>query len=157
MKLQLVVQDILKFAAALDESQHKESEAVQSLQLCQLELHQRTAVLRGEVVESKNKHMQCTQRLQDAEEELEQVCSLLVVLMFARSWLPHRQGQCLYCILLGMTLVQDSWVARMTGSACSTLPGSCCPVYWQHQAPKVQCGFSQENQQCSQCNSTAVL
>ena len=78
MKLQLVVQDILKFAAALDESRHKESEAVQSLQWYQLELHQKTAVLRGEVVESRNQHMQCGRRLQDAEEELEQVCSFSV-------------------------------------------------------------------------------
>ncbi|DBA77011.1 TPA: hypothetical protein ACH3X1_009601 [Trebouxia sp. C0004] len=65
--------DILKFAAALDESKHKESEFVQRLQRCQLELHQQTAALRGEVVHSRNKHMQCAQRLQDAEEELEQV------------------------------------------------------------------------------------
>jgi len=78
MKLHLVVQDILKFAAALDESQHKESKAVQNLQWCQLELHNRTAALRGEVVESRVKHMQCAQRLEDAEEELEQVCCLPV-------------------------------------------------------------------------------
>ncbi len=74
-----MVQDILKFAAALDESQHKESEAVQRLQWCQLELHHQTAALRGEVVESRNMYMQCVQRLQDAEEELEQVCSLPVL------------------------------------------------------------------------------
>ena len=72
------MQDILKFAAALDESQHKESEAVQRLQWCQLELHHQTAALRGEVVESRNQHMQSAQRLQDAEEELEQVCSFSV-------------------------------------------------------------------------------
>ncbi len=71
-----MVQDILKFAAALEESQHKESKAVQNLQWCQLELHNQTAALRGEVVESRVKHMQCAQRLQDAEEELEQVCCL---------------------------------------------------------------------------------
>ncbi len=68
----------MKFAAALDESQHKESEAVQRLQWCQLELHHQTAALRGEVVESRNTHMQSAQRLQDAEEELEQVCSFSV-------------------------------------------------------------------------------
>ncbi|KAL0020177.1 hypothetical protein WJX79_002775 [Trebouxia sp. C0005] len=73
----VAAQDILKFAAALDESQRKESEAVQRLQWSQLELHQQTAALRGEVVESRNKHMQCAQQLQDAEEELEQVIAKL--------------------------------------------------------------------------------
>ena len=74
MKLTLVLQNILKFAAALDESQQQESEAVRRLQMCQLE----TAALRGEVVESRNKQMQTARRLQDAEEEFEQVCSLCV-------------------------------------------------------------------------------
>jgi len=74
-----VLQNILKFAAALDESQHKESEAVRRLQMCQLELHHQTAALRGEVVESRNKEMQTARRLQDAEEEFEQVCSLCVL------------------------------------------------------------------------------
>ncbi len=73
------MQDILKFAAALDESKHKESESVQRLQWCQLERHQQTAALRGEVVESRNKEMQTARRLQDAEEEFEQVCSLCVL------------------------------------------------------------------------------
>ncbi|KAL0050731.1 hypothetical protein WJX82_005996 [Trebouxia sp. C0006] len=66
-------QDILKFAAAMEESQHKESKAAQNLQWCQLDLHNQTAALRGEVVEYRVKHMQCAQRLEDAEEELEQV------------------------------------------------------------------------------------
>ncbi len=78
MKSHLVVQDILKFAAALEESQHKESKAAQNLQWCQLELHNQTAALRGEVVEYRVKQMQCAQRLEDAEEELEQVCCLPV-------------------------------------------------------------------------------
>ena len=83
------MQDILKFAAALDESKHKESELVQRLQMeselvqrlqmCQLERHHQIAALRGEVVESRNKEMQTTHRLQDAEEEFEQVCSLCVL------------------------------------------------------------------------------
>ncbi|KAA6419935.1 MAG: hypothetical protein FRX49_10125 [Trebouxia sp. A1-2] len=76
----VAAQDILKFAAALDESQRKESEAVQRLQWSQLELHQQTAALRGEVVESRNKHMQCAQQLQDAEEELEQVHQVIAKL-----------------------------------------------------------------------------
>ncbi len=79
MKLSLVPQNILKFAAALDESQHKESEAVRRLQMCRLELHHQTAALRDEVVESRNKEMQTARRLQDAEEEFEQVCSLCVL------------------------------------------------------------------------------
>ncbi len=78
MKLSLVLQNVLKFAAALDESQHKESEAVQKLQWCQLELHHQTVALRGEVVDSRKKEMQTARRLQDAEEEFEQVCSLCV-------------------------------------------------------------------------------
>ncbi|DBB04293.1 TPA: hypothetical protein ACH3X1_012790 [Trebouxia sp. C0004] len=75
----VAAQDILKFAAALDESKHKESELVQRLQRCQLELHQQTAALRGEVVDSRNKHMQAAHRLQDAEEELEQEVAALQV------------------------------------------------------------------------------
>ena len=73
------MQKVLKFAAALDESQYKESEAVRRPQMCQLELHQQTAALRGEAVESRNKEMQTARRLQDAEEEFEQVCSLCVL------------------------------------------------------------------------------
>ncbi|DBA83444.1 TPA: hypothetical protein ACH3X2_006380 [Trebouxia sp. C0005] len=76
----VAAQGVLKFAAALDESQRKESEAVQRLQWSQLELHQQTAALRGEVVESRNKHMQCAQQLQDAEEELEQVHQIIAQL-----------------------------------------------------------------------------
>jgi hypothetical protein len=79
MKLSLALQNVLKFAAALDESQHKESEAVRRLQMCQLELHHQTAALRGEVVDSRNKQMQTARRLQDAEEEFEQVCSSCVL------------------------------------------------------------------------------
>lgn len=79
MKLRLVMQEILRFAAALDESKRKESESVQRLQRCQVELHQQTAALRGEVVESRNKHMQSAHRLQDAEGVLEKVCSLCVL------------------------------------------------------------------------------
>ena len=75
MKLLLVMQNVLKFAAALEESQHKESEAVRRLQMCQLE----TAALRGQVVDSRNKEMQIARRLHDAEEEFEQVCSLCVL------------------------------------------------------------------------------
>ncbi len=33
--------------------------------------------------------------------------------MFAQSGRHHAQGQCLYCIRLGITFVQDSWVARL--------------------------------------------
>ena len=73
------MQDMLKFAAALEESQHKESDVVRRLQMCQLELHNQTAALRGEVVESRNREMQTACRLQDAEEEFEQVCSLCVL------------------------------------------------------------------------------
>ena len=59
----------------------------------------------------------------------------LVVLNLAQSQLHHGQGhQRLYRMLLGITFVQDSWVARMTGSPCTTLPGACCPMRWQHQA-----------------------
>ena len=79
MKLSLALQNVLKFAAALDKSQHRESEAVWRLQMCQLELHHQTAALRGEVVDSRNKQMQTARRLQDAEEEFEQVCSSCVL------------------------------------------------------------------------------
>ena len=74
-----MMQDILKFAAALDDSKQKESELVQRLRMFELERHHQIAALRGEVVESRNKEMQTTRRLQDAEEGFEQVCSLCVL------------------------------------------------------------------------------
>ena len=79
MELSLVMQDIVKFAAALDDRKQKESKLVQRLQMCELDRHHQIAALRGEVVESRNKEMQTAHRLQDAEEEFEQVCSLCVL------------------------------------------------------------------------------
>ncbi|DBA83443.1 TPA: hypothetical protein ACH3X2_006379 [Trebouxia sp. C0005] len=64
--------DLLKLREDLASSSGMSSSA-QSLADLEISSLVNTAALRGEVVESRNKHMQCAQQLQDAEEELEQV------------------------------------------------------------------------------------
>ena len=71
------MQEVLSAFAALQESQQKERETAQRLLKCEWQLQQQVAALRAEAVDLMKKVTMLTHRLQDVDEEHEQVGSIL--------------------------------------------------------------------------------
>ena len=67
------MQEVLSAFAALQESQQKERETAQRLLKCEWQLQQQVAALRAEAVDLMKKVTMLTHRLQDVDEEHEQV------------------------------------------------------------------------------------
>ena len=71
------MQERLLVFAALEESQQKEHETAQRLLKCEWQLQQQVAALRAKAVDLMKKVTMLTQRLEDVDEEHEQVGFIL--------------------------------------------------------------------------------
>ena len=67
------MQEVLSAFAALEESQQKEHETAQRLLKCEWQLQQQVAALRAKAVDLMKKVTTLTHRLQDVDEQHEQV------------------------------------------------------------------------------------